>query len=104
MDLRLYYQKIRQTESGIAFEFPIVISKETADGGKPGVLSEVPRAIAAKMVVDGSAEVAHGAQATAFRKAQAEAKKRADDLAEAAKVQIAVIPVPKTPATPSKGA
>ena len=50
MDLRVYYQKIRDIESKIAHEFPVVKSLETSDGGKPGILTEVPRRIAAKLV------------------------------------------------------
>ena len=43
-------------EATIADEFPVVVSKETADGGKDGTMTEVPRRMAAKLVVDG-----HGA-------------------------------------------
>ena len=36
MDLQLYYQKIRETETKIADEFALVVSLETSDGGKSG--------------------------------------------------------------------
>jgi len=51
MDLKLYYQKVRDTASKIADPFPVVVSKETTDGGKDGIFTEVTRPIAAKMLV-----------------------------------------------------
>src|ERR1035441_7124302 len=53
MDLQVYYQKIRETEAKMADEFPLVVSMETADGGKSGTTTEVPRRLAAKMLVEG---------------------------------------------------
>ena len=90
MDLRLYYQKIRDMESKITEAFPVVVSNETADGGKPGALTEVTPGIAARMVVEGSAHLATAAEAKAFRAVQAEAKRVADQAA-AAKVQFTVV-------------
>ena len=58
MDLKIYYQKIREVEARIEEQFPIVISKETADGGHAGTATEVPRRLAAKMIVEGLARIA----------------------------------------------
>jgi hypothetical protein len=91
MDLKLYYQKIRAKESEITEAFPIVVSNETADGGKPGVLTEVTSGIAAKMVVDGVARLATAQEAKAFRAVQVDAKRVADQAAAAAKVQFTVV-------------
>jgi hypothetical protein len=91
MDLRLYYQKIRDKESEITEAFPIVVSNETADGGKPGVLTEVTPRIAARMLVDGAARLATAQEAKAFRAAQVEARRAADQAAAAAKVQFTVV-------------
>ena len=91
MDLRLYYQRIRDKESEITEAFPIVVSNETADGGKPGVLTEVTPGIAAKMVVDGVARLATAQEAKTFRAAQVEAKRVADQAAAAGKVQFTVV-------------
>ena len=92
MDLRSYYQKIRDFESKIADEFAIVVSLETTDGGKPGTLTEVPSGIAAKMMVDGSARLAHPDEATRFRARQAEASQAAEQEAAAGRVQLSVVP------------
>ena len=91
MDLRLYYQKIREATSNIAEAFPVVVSKETADGGKAGILSEVTRAIAARLLVEGLARLASAQETDAFRQMQAEAKRLADQMAAADKVQLAVL-------------
>ena len=91
MDLRVYYQKIRDAESKIQDEFPVVVSRETGDGGRAGTLTEVPRRLAAKMVVDGVAEVASPEHKQAFRKAQVEAKRALDEMAEAAQVRVTVL-------------
>ena len=91
MDLKLYYQKIRDKQAEITEAFPVVVSNETADGGRPGVLTEVTPAIAAKMVVDGAAHLATAPEANGFRAGQAEAKRVADQAAAAAKVQFTVL-------------
>jgi len=91
MDLKLYYQKIRDAEAKIVDEFPVVISRETPDGGKEGTLTEVPRRTAAKMLVDGLAQVASQAEKEAFQAAQADAKQLADQLAAVAQVKVTVL-------------
>jgi hypothetical protein len=91
MDLKQYYQKIRDMESKTTEAFPVVVSNETADGGKPGVLTEVTPGIAARMLVEGVAHLATAEEAMTFRAAQAEAKRVADQEAAAAKVQFTVL-------------
>ena len=91
MDLKHYYQKMREAASKIADPFPVVVSNETPDGGKSGVCSEVTRSIAAKMVIEGLVRVATVAEAEAFRLAQAEAKRNAEQLAAVSRVQLAVL-------------
>jgi len=91
MDLRVYYQKIRDVASRIADEFPVVVSKESADGGQAGIKTEVPRQIAAKLVVEGVAELAKPEEVAKFRAALAEAKRVADQAAAASRLQLSVI-------------
>ena len=57
MDLKAYYAKVKEVEARIPGEWVVVISRETPDGGKAGVRVEVPKRVAAKMVVDGRAEL-----------------------------------------------
>jgi hypothetical protein len=60
MDLRAFYQRIRQVESEIREPFVQVVSKATPDGGKAGVKTDVSRRVAARLLVEGKAEL-HGA-------------------------------------------
>ena len=91
MDLRQYYQKIRMTSASIADPFPVVVSRDTGDGGKAGTFTEVPKALAAKMVVDGSARLATAEEAGAFHQRQAELKRMAEQATAATMVQVAVL-------------
>ena len=91
MDLRMYYQKIREATTGIADPYPVMVSFETQDGGKAGVLTEVPKALAAKMLVDARARLATPEEAEAFHAKQAEDKRLADKLAEVGKFHISVV-------------
>jgi hypothetical protein len=92
MDLRAYYQKIRDFESKIAEEFAVVVSLETANGGKAGTYTEVSRAIAAKLLVDGIAQLALAEEASKFRAHQAEAARAAEQEAAAGRVHLSVVP------------
>ena len=91
MDLRVYYQKIRETEGAIADEFPVVVSVETTDGGKCGTKTEVPRRLAAKLLVEGLARLASKDELKAYRDSLAEAKRIADRAAAAARLQLTVL-------------
>jgi hypothetical protein len=53
MNLREYYQRIRQVEEGLKEPFVTVVSTKTRDGGRRGVKTVVPRTVAAKLLVDG---------------------------------------------------
>ncbi|HUB79165.1 MAG TPA: hypothetical protein VMB03_10230 [Bryobacteraceae bacterium] len=92
MDVKTYYQKVRETEGTITTPYAVIISLPTDDGGKKGVLIEVSRHLAAKMIVEGSAEIAPEQQATAFRQAQAAASKAANDAATAARLEVTMVP------------
>jgi hypothetical protein len=91
MDLRAYYQKIRDVAKNMPEEYVIVVSNETPDGGKAGVRSEVQRDRAARLVVDGKARLATPEEAEQFRTELAEARSRAEQAAAAAKMQVTVI-------------
>jgi ribosomal protein L9 len=91
MDLSVFYGKIRQQEKEINDQFPIIVSHETGNGGKAGVLAEVARGIAARFIVQGLARIATDQEALIYRDAQAEAKRLADELLEAAKTQAVTV-------------
>jgi hypothetical protein len=70
MDLKVYYAAIREVAATILDEFAVVVSLKTDDGGREGVLMEVDRQSAAKMVIDKRAVIATPEQAEAFRAEQ----------------------------------
>src|SRR5271163_4468586 len=67
MDLRAFYQKIRKIESAIDDREVVIISRETPDGGKPGVRTDVPRSLAARLIAEEKADLATAEQAAQFR-------------------------------------
>jgi len=92
MNLNSYYDKIRETEGQIKGDCVVIVSLETPDGGRPGVLTEAPKRVAARFVVEGAARLATSEEAANFRAANQKAKADADDAATAAKVQFTVVP------------
>jgi len=91
MDVKTYYQRIRETEAAIPTAYPVIRSLSTDDGGKKGVLVEVARHLAAKMIVEGSAELAPADVATAFLQSQEAAAKAAQDASAAAKLEVTMV-------------
>jgi len=76
MDLRAYYRKLRGIEAELREESVVIISRETPDGGRAGVKSDVPRALAARLVVDEKADLGTSEESAEFR-AEVEAKWKA---------------------------
>ncbi|MCE5306201.1 MAG: hypothetical protein LLG20_01020 [Acidobacteriales bacterium] len=92
MDLKIYYQKLRETERQIKETHPVVVSKATPDGGKEGVMTEVARHVAAGMIADGKARLATTEEAAEFRSSVAAARKAAEQAAAAGRVALSVLP------------
>jgi hypothetical protein len=85
MNLREYYEKIREIAQTIDGEFAVVVSNKTNDGGRAGILTEVTRDAAARLVADSKATLASPEQAQEYyaklraqheRKAAEEQQKR----------------------------
>jgi hypothetical protein len=76
MDLKGYYRKLREVEAALPSDYVVVVSKETPDGGRAGTLTEVPRRVAAKLILDGAAELATEEQARKLRALVSEADDR----------------------------
>jgi len=91
MDLKQYFRKIRQVEASLADTFPLVVSLETQDGGKPGLVSEISREEAAKMIVEGRAVLASEEEKELYREQQSRAKEAAEKAELAKRVQIAIL-------------
>ncbi len=91
MDLKAYYQKIREWEQKFTTPYPIVVSNETPEGGVAGVMTEVPARTAARLIVEGRARAANEQETQDFQDRKAEAKRVADSLEAVARMQVTVV-------------
>ena len=91
MDLRQYFKKIREVESGLGDLFPVVVSLETPDGGKAGVASEVSPEQAAKLIVEGCARLATEAEKQAYYAKQTSERKAVERAEMARRLQVTIV-------------
>jgi hypothetical protein len=91
MDLKQYFKKIKDTEASIQDEYPLIVSLETSDGGKPGALVEVSRAQAAKAIAENRAVLATDEQKTAYYVQEALRRKTIEKAELSRRLQIAII-------------
>ena len=91
MDPTVYYQKVRAQEATIKEEFPVVTSLATPEGGREGLQTETRRAVAARMIVNGEARLANEKEKQAFRAAQADTKRAADERLAMSQLQLSVV-------------
>lgn len=91
MDIRVYFQKMREIERNIKDPFVVVISLETPEGGKAGCMTEVSRASAAQMIVDGKVRLADDTERATFYKNALEALAAAEEERLAGKIQLTVV-------------
>ena len=88
MDIRAYFNKLRQTERSIGPEWVVVVSNDTPCGGKAGRFIEVSREIAARMITDGSARLATDFETQEFRDDVARQVEQAQAEEEARRVRL----------------
>ena len=67
MDLRQYYKKLHELESKMPEAHVLVVSEETGDGGKEGVITEVPRRNACQLILEWRARRADQKEEDQFR-------------------------------------
>jgi hypothetical protein len=94
VDLKQYFRKMREIESTILEPFVLIVSLETPDGGKPGMVTEVSRLSAAKMIIEGRAVLASEAEKQAHIAQQEAAKKAAEKLELSKRLQVAILADP----------
>jgi len=66
MDVRIFFQKVRQIEAAIIRPHAVVMSLDTPDGGKAGVMTEVSRLAAARLVAENKARLASEEESNEF--------------------------------------
>jgi hypothetical protein len=91
MDLRAYYKKVRTIESTLPSPFVVIVSIETADGGKADVFSEVATLVAAKQIAEGRARAATDQETNDFHLRNQEAKLAVDQAAAVNRVEFVVV-------------
>ncbi|MFL6463653.1 MAG: hypothetical protein ACJ73N_04500 [Bryobacteraceae bacterium] len=91
MDVKQYFRKMREIENGLTEPYQVVVSLETSDGGKAGMVCEVPRSVAAKMIIERRAALASIEEKELFFQQQEAAKKAAEKAELARRVQVAII-------------
>ena len=91
MDLKVYYRKIREIEADIPESDVVVVSYETPEGGRPGVMTEVQKRQAAKLVVEGKARLASKDESTAYRRELLEAYRKEQERLAANQVKFAIV-------------
>ena len=91
MDLKAYYRRLREAEAAIEEDFPVVRSLATESGGRGGTLTETTRGVAARMLVNSTAELASREESETFRRAKLKAQKQAEESRRAAQIQFSVV-------------
>ena len=91
MDLRDFFKRIREIEATIAEADVLVVSHGTPDGGKPGVMTETPRDIAARLIAEGRAHLATPDETTTHHAKVRVAIEQAERAALADRVQVALV-------------
>ncbi|MBE0656375.1 MAG: hypothetical protein IH602_01730 [Bryobacteraceae bacterium] len=75
MDLKAYFRKIRDAEKGLNGEYQLVVSMQTPDGGRAGVITEVATAIASRLIVEAKARRATDQETKKFYEEQTAKRK-----------------------------
>ena len=95
MDVRQYYRKLREIELGIAEPYVLVTSLETSDGGRPGIISEVSREQAAKLILEGRVVFSGDAEAKAFLEKRIADRKAIEKADSARRLQVTIVSAPE---------
>ena len=90
MEVKTFYRKLREIEATLPDEV-ILISKETPEGGRAGRFTEAPRAVAARLIVEGVAERASDADAEQYGEQVRQAHSDETRRRAAASIQVNVI-------------
>jgi hypothetical protein len=91
MDIRVYFQKIREIERTIQDPFVVVVSLETPEGGKAGCMTEVNRESAAHMIAGAKVRLANAEERSSFYKQSQAALAMAEEERMAGKIQLTVV-------------
>lgn len=91
MNLRRYYQQVREVEASLPDDDIVVRSKTTEAGGRAGKLTEVSRPVAAKLLTQDVVELVSPKDANSFRKARNELASKLRKERASQQIQFAVL-------------
>lgn len=92
MDLRQYYKKLYELESKMPETHVLVVSVETGDGGREGVVTEVPRRNACQLILDGRAKRVEPEQEAEYRGHEALMRGEFQRAKTASRIQVQLMP------------
>ncbi len=90
MDLKEYYKEVAKIEASIKTPFAVVVSLSTPNGGREGLVSEVARSVAARMVADKQARLADAKEIKAYQRDREQELKRRDDAVSRERIRAAL--------------
>jgi hypothetical protein len=91
MDLRQYYKKLHELESKMPEAHVLVLSLDTGDGGKEGVITEVPRRNACQLILEGRARRVDQTEEALFRMDEKEKREEFQRAKVASRVQVQLV-------------
>lgn len=91
MDMKKFYSRVREVEAAITGRDAVVVSEATPDGGVPGVMSEAPRAAAARLVAEGRARLATPEESDEYRANVVAEFQRAEEIRRRSKPTFTVL-------------
>jgi hypothetical protein len=91
MDLRQYYKKLHELEAKMPEAHVLVVSVESGDGGKEGVITEVPRRNACQLILDGRARRAEPAEEEEFRTEESHQREEFQRSKTASRIQVQLV-------------
>jgi hypothetical protein len=102
MDVRQYYKKLHELEVTLPEADAVVVSYETPDGGKAGVMTEVARRNACQLLLERRARLASDAEAEEFRRNEAAKRKEFELNRTAGRIQVQVVATELTQPAPAR--
>lgn len=91
MDLRQYYKKLHELESKMPEAHVLVVSLDTGDGGKEGVITEVPRRNACQLILEGRARRADQNEEDEFRTQESQQRDEFQRSKAASRIQVQLV-------------
>lgn len=92
MDLRQYYKKLHELEAKMSESHVLVVSVETGDGGKEGVITEVARRNACQLILEGRARRAEPKEEEEFRSDEILKREEFQRSKTASRIQVQLVP------------